>query len=254
MWGRLAAHDRDRVEQEADLSVVQASSSDVEPNVEELMDSRAAELVSYQSQGWADRYIAQVRMIQTVEKARVPGKTDLTRAVAENLFRLMAYKDEYEVARLFTDGRFQEELDRQFEGDYQLKFHLAPPVFARKDPHTGEAHKRTFGPWVFRVFKVLAKMRKVRGSWLDPFGYTHERRQERQLIEEYDQTLDELASRLSPANYQVAIELAGIPSKIRGFGHVKERNLAQARELEASLKARFRQEHNRIPDIVEVSV
>lgn len=254
MWGRLAAHDRDRVEQEADLSVVQASSSDVEPNVEELMDSRAAELVSYQSQGWADRYIAQVRMIQTVEKARVPGKTDLTRAVAENLFRLMAYKDEYEVARLFTDGRFQEELDRQFEGDYQLKFHLAPPVFARKDPHTGEAHKRTFGPWVFRVFKVLAKMRKVRGSWLDPFGYTHERRQERQLIEEYEQTLDELASRLSPANYQVAIELAGIPSKIRGFGHVKERNLAQARELETSLKARFRQEHNRIPDIVEVPV
>lgn len=254
MWGRLAAHDRTRIEQEAGLSEVHALSPEADTSVEDLMANRAAELVSYQSQDWADRYITQVRRIQAVEQVSVPGKTDLTLAVAENLFRVMAYKDEYEVARLFTDGRFQQELDRQFEGDYRLRFHLAPPVFVRKDPHTGEARKRTFGPWVFGLFKILAKMRRVRGSWLDPFGYTHERRQERQLIVEYERTLEELASRLTPANYQVAVELARLPAQIRGFGHIKERNLTQARALEASLKARFRQEHNRIPDIVEVPV
>ncbi len=255
LWGRLAAHDRGIVEQQAGLSgSSQTLSGDRELDIGRLTEDRAEELVAYQSRAWADRYLEQVRMIRDVEQARAPGATELTQAVAENLFRLMAYKDEYEVARLFTDGRFQEELDHQFEGDYRLTFHLAPPVFARRDPNTGEARKRTFGPWVFSVFKVLAKFRKARGTWLDPFGYTAERRQERRLIEEYRQTLTELASNLTPANHQVAVELARLPEQVRGFGHVKNRNLQQARQLEATLKARFRQEQNRIVEIVEVSV
>jgi len=182
MWGRLAAHDPALVEERAGLSGGQASPSDRDLDVGALVRNRSKELVAYQDQAWADRYLEQVRMIQDVEQDRVPGATELTRVVAGNLFRLMAYKDEYEVARLFTDGRFQEELDRQFEGDYQLTFHLAPPIFSRKDPITGEARKRTFGPWVFSVFKVLARLRKIRGSWLDPFGHTRERRQERRPV------------------------------------------------------------------------
>ena len=172
----------------------------------------------------------------------MPGKDgDLpfTWAVARNYHKLLAYKDEYEVARLYTDGAFREALEQQFEGDYSLSFHLAPPLLARRHPDTGRLMKREFGPWVLKAFGVLAKLRFLRGTPLDLFGYTAERRMERQLIADYEKRIDGLLRQLNADNQDVAAEIAGLPEFIRGFGHVKELNLAAVRRREAELLERF---------------
>jgi len=152
----------------------------------------------------------------------------------------MAIKDEYEVARLYTDGSFRKDLQRQFEGDYHLEFHLAPPFLAERDPVTCHLKKRSFGPWVFGLFGVLAKLRGLRGGRFDIFGYTAERRMERQLLIDYQNLLERLIAELTPENYSVAVELANLPQTIKGFGHVKERNVETARKLEADLIAKFK--------------
>ncbi len=161
-------------------------------------------------------------------------------AVAQSLFKLMAYKDEYEVARLYTDGAFIDELQRQFEGPYRLEFHLAPPLIARRDPATGHLAKRVYGGWMLRAFALIARARRLRGTRFDPFGRTAERKMERRLIVEYESLMRELAGRLDPANHALAVELAALPMRIRGFGHVKERNVTEAKAREASLLAVFR--------------
>jgi indolepyruvate ferredoxin oxidoreductase len=153
----------------------------------------------------------------------------------------MAYKDEYEVARLLSDPAFAQSIRQRFAGDeLSLQFHLAPPLFARKDPATGEPRKMAFGQWMLPVFRMLAKFRGLRGTALDIFGYTDERRTERKLIADYERLLDELLAKLTPANHHVAIALAAIPQKIRGFGHVKMRHLEAAKAEEAVLLEQFR--------------
>jgi indolepyruvate ferredoxin oxidoreductase len=151
----------------------------------------------------------------------------------------MAYKDEYEVARLYTDGRFLEKVRASFDGDFRLNFHLAPPLLARRDPASGELVKRSYGPWMLGAMRLLARMRRLRGTALDPFGRSAERRAERALIDEYERTIGELLGRLDIGNLQVAVQLARLPEKIRGFGHVKERNLEQARSERELLLRRF---------------
>jgi indolepyruvate ferredoxin oxidoreductase len=153
----------------------------------------------------------------------------------------MAYKDEYEVGRLYADGNFARQLDSTFEGEnLRLEFHLAPPILARKDPTTGIPRKMSFGPWMLKAFGVLARLKGLRGTALDVFGYTQERRTERRLIGEFETLLDEIVANLTPANHALAVGLATIPQKIRGFGHIKERNLHAAKAEEAELLARFR--------------
>ena len=127
-----------------------------------------------------------------------------------------------------------------FEGDYRLKFHLAPPVFSRPDPRTGEARKSEFGPWMMTAFRLLAKLKGLRGTRLDPFGMTMERRLERRLIADYEATVGELLERLDRGNLAAAVEIASIPERIRGFGHVKRRHLDEAKKREAELLAAFR--------------
>jgi indolepyruvate ferredoxin oxidoreductase len=136
-------------------------------------------------------------------------------------------KDEYEVARLYTDGSFQKQLEAEFEGDVRLEFHLAPPIFGKKDAQ-GNPVKTSFGPSMMKGFEMLAKLKRLRGTRLDIFGYTEERRMERRLIGEYEGLLDYMAARLSPENHATAMALASIPEKIRGFGHVKDRHLKAA--------------------------
>ncbi len=160
--------------------------------------------------------------------------------MARYLFKLMAYKDEYEVARLYTSGDFEAGLRRQFEGELKLNFHLAPPLLSRPDPETGENGKREYGPWIFPVLKWLAKMRRLRGTAWDVFGRTAERRQERQLIADYEAMLDEILANLDTENHALAVEIARLPEGIRGFGHVKEQHLQSVRAREAELKAAFR--------------
>jgi indolepyruvate ferredoxin oxidoreductase len=172
--------------------------------------------------------------VKAEEQQRAPGHTQLARAVALSLFKLMAYKDEYEVARMYTDGTFLRELQSNFEGDFKLIYHLAPPLLARRDPHTGHLRKRAFGPWVRWVLRALVPLRRLRGTWLDPFGYTVERRMERQLIGEYRSVIEQALVHLTPQNHALAVELAKLPLDMRGFGHVKKANvrLALARQAQ----------------------
>ena len=184
-----------------------------------------------QARGAVDELDASVRK---AEAAKAPGSTDLTEAVARSLFKLMAYKDEYEVARLYTSGEFRRRLEQQFEGDYTLHFHLAPPLLAKKNTK-GELQKREYGPWVFKAFGVLAKLRGLRGTPLDVFGYTAERKMERQLIADYERTVGGLLEKLDGGNVDLAAEIASIPEHIRGFGHVKDAHLHAAKTREAEL-------------------
>jgi indolepyruvate ferredoxin oxidoreductase len=152
----------------------------------------------------------------------------------------MAYKDEYEVARLYSDPGFARKIEGMFEGGYKLKFLLAPPIFNKPDPRTGEARKSEFGGWMMPAFRILAKLKRFRGTALDIFGYTEERRTERRLITDYEQTVAELLAHLDGENRKLAVEIASVPEHIRGFGHVKRRHLDGAKKKEAELVARFR--------------
>jgi indolepyruvate ferredoxin oxidoreductase len=181
-----------------------------------------------------------VRRALAAEQLKAPGAGGLAEAVARYFFKLMAYKDEYEVARLYTSGDFMNKLRRQFEGDFTLEFHLAPPLLAERDPTTGHLKKRRYGAWMMRAFGVLAKFKFLRGTPLDPFGRSEERRSERRLIDEYEALLDELMAGLSLDNHPLAVELASLPEHIRGYGHVKLASLAAARTRQAELLAAFR--------------
>ena len=210
------------------------------PGLAELVERRARFLIGYQNEAYARRYREAVAAVEAAEKANARGLTGLAEAVAKNLFKLMAYKDEYEVARLYTDGTFLRQLHRQFEGDFTLEFHLAPPLFAKRDPVTGELQKRGYGPWMLSAFRVLAGLKRLRGTRLDIFGRTAERRMERQLIADYAAVITELGAALSPDNHALAVEIARLPEQIRGYGHIKDRNLAKVKAREASLLAAFR--------------
>ena len=159
----------------------------------------------------------------------------------------MSYKDEYEVARLYTSGEFEAGLRRQFEGDFRLRFHLAPPLIARRDPETGELRKREFGPWMFRAFRVLARMRRLRGTAFDLFGRTEERRMERRLIAEYEETVGEILDLLTLTNHEAAMALASVPESIKGFGHVKLRSVEAARTRRERLSAELRAAGGPVP-------
>ena len=232
-WGRRAAIDPKVVAR----LVEERSHKPAALPVETLAQMRArhvAFLTAYQSAAYAARYSA---LVERVQKAELPGRTALTEAAARNFFKLMAYKDEYEVARLYTDGEFLRQLTDTFDGEkLRLSFHLAPPILGRKDPATGQPRKTTFGPWVLPLFRVLAGLKWLRGTPFDPFGHTAERRTERQLVKDYAVLVERLLSRLSAQNYETAVKLAALPQKIRGFGHVKRRNLEiVSREQEALL-------------------
>jgi indolepyruvate ferredoxin oxidoreductase len=196
-------------------------------------------LTGYQNAAYAEKYKELVDAVRTAE-IRVkgnPGK--LTEAVARYYYKLMAYKDEYEVARLHTDGQFLSQVKSTFDGDYKLRFHLAPPLLAKRDAVTGELQKMEFGAWILPVFAVLAKLKGLRGTPLDIFGYTHERRTERQLIKDYRATIEGLLQGLTDRNYNVAVDIASIPEHIRGYGHVKDAHLKKAKEAEAALLLSF---------------
>ena len=209
-------------------------------SVETLVERRAEDLVRYQDRAYAERYRTLVAEAQRAESRRAAGKRGFAPAVARCAYRLMAYKDEYEVARLFSDGTFAAELERHFEGDIRLEFHLAPPLFAPRDPDTGLPRKRRYGPWMMGAMRLLARFRTLRGTRLDPFGYREERRTERRLVEEYEALVRELAGGLDYDNHAMAVEIASLPEGIRGYGHVKAEHLARVRERQAALLGEWR--------------
>jgi indolepyruvate ferredoxin oxidoreductase len=238
-WGRLAALEPAKVASAA-IPMAKPESQRLSESLDEVIERRRAFLTDYQDAAYARRYTDLVAKVRAVEATKQPGTSDLTEAVARYYFKLLAIKDEYEVARLYAETDFVKRVAAQFEGDYKLRFHLAPPTLKKPDNASGEPAKSTYGSWMLPVFRMLAKLRRFRGGPLDVFGKTAERRHERALIGEYETLVDELLSRLTPSNYEVAVSLASIPEHIRGYGHVKERHLKDAKAREAALLERLR--------------
>ncbi|MGM9487988.1 DUF6537 domain-containing protein, partial [Ideonella sp. YS5] len=205
-----------------------------------LVERRSQFLTDYQDANLAQRYVelVQATHMREVALGGIEG-TPMTEAVARQFSRLLAIKDEYEVARLYTDGRFQAALADQFENTGNLRFHMAPPLLARRGPD-GKPRKMNFGPWMMSAMRLMAKVRRIRGSWFDPFGHTEERKLERELARDYEQLVrDTLLPNLNKANHAAALALVRLPERIRGFGHVKLANMATAKAQQKDLLARF---------------
>jgi indolepyruvate ferredoxin oxidoreductase len=234
-WGRTAAHDL------ASVTKLTAPAKVIEfkrfQTLDDIVAKRVELLTAYQDANYAKQYKSFVDQVRT-EEAKLGKSTRLSEAVARYYYKLMAYKDEYEVARLYTDGAFQQKIAGMFDGDIKLKFHLAPPLLAKHDAQ-GHLIKQEFGPWMMKAFGVLAKFKGLRGTALDVFGYTEERKMERALIAEYRQTVGSLLPKLTADNLPQAVAIASIPEDIRGYGHVKERHLKAAKRKEATLLATF---------------
>ncbi|MEO6624798.1 MAG: DUF6537 domain-containing protein, partial [Burkholderiaceae bacterium] len=218
-WGRRAAHDWSGVEKL--LAPAQVLQFRKRETLDDIITRRVEFLGQYQNAAYATQYRQFVDAVRAGEAAL--AKTSLSEAVARYLFKLMAYKDEYEVARLHTDRSFLERVDGMFEGDFKLHYHLAPPLLAKRN-EKGELQKQKFGPHMLLAFRLLARLKGLRGTAFDPFGRTHERRMERALIGRYRDSIEEVLRTLSAQNHALALEIARLPENIRGYGHVKERN------------------------------
>jgi indolepyruvate ferredoxin oxidoreductase len=235
-WGRRCAHDLAAVQ--ALFAARQVIEIVKKPSVDELVKRRVEFLTGYQDAAYAERYRQAVERVRAAEAALGKG-TALSEAVARYLFKLMAIKDEYEVARLHTDPAFARKIESMFEGDFKLVHHLAPPAIAKRNAK-GELVKQPFGPWVRKVFPLLARLKGLRGSALDVFGKTEERRMERQLLADYEACIAELLKNLNADKLPLAAEIARIPEEIRGYGHVKERHVKAARAKWDGLMVKWR--------------
>ena len=226
-WGRRAAHDPETVRSMVETAQGSESGHDIADTLDEIIERRHAFLVDYQDEAYARRYVERVEAMRAAEQAVVPTSTSVTKAVALNLFKLMAIKDEYEVARLYAGESFRRQLAQEFESYERLEFHLAPPILGRKGPD-GQPRKSRFGPWMMSAFRLLVRMKGLRGTAFDPFARTAERRMERDLLARYEADLDLIRASLKPERIEAAAALASVPSLIRGFGHIKEGNARKA--------------------------
>ena len=239
-WGRRAVVDRDLVAARATAASPVPQSHRLSETLDEAVARRADFLTGYQNAAYAARYRRSVERIRAAEDATLPGSTVLGDTVARALFKLMSYKDEYEVARLYAESDFLGRVAEQFDGPYKLKFHLAPPLFAERDSTTGHLKKHEYGPWMLTAYRMLARLKFLRGTAFDVFGRTAERRAERQAVSDYEARLAEIAAQLTTDNHAAAVALAAVPLEVRGFGHVKEANRLRARDKERTLAAQFR--------------
>jgi len=236
--GRLCVHAPEKIEQ----LLNSVGASEPTPRLEALEDiiaHRSRLLTDYQGPAYAQRYKALMDKV-IVADGKLPEKQQaLSKVVARYAAKLMAYKDEYEVARLYTSPEFMRQLKATFQGDIKLKFNLAPPLLSKTDKYSGLPKKKEYGGWMMWSFKLLKHFRFLRGTKLDIFGYNPERKLERQLVEQYFQNITRLCEELDALNYDTAVELASLPEHIRGFGHVKDRHLKQLETTELRLWRKF---------------
>jgi indolepyruvate ferredoxin oxidoreductase len=230
--GRLIGHDMDAVRKTvaADAGPIALS------GWKDVMAHRAALLVDYQNSAYAERYRVLVRRVAAMEAKVIGDAGPLALAVSHGYFKLLAYKDEYEVARLWTDPRLRARLDAMFEPGYRLRLSLAPQIPWFEDRASGRIKKRLWGPWIFALFRMLAAMRRLRGTPFDICQLHPHRRRERALIGEYEDTVAEILRTLTPENHDNAVEIARLPESIRGYGIVKERSMAAAKQRERELR------------------
>ncbi len=224
LWGRRAALSPSSAERVLVAAKPMRESLQISTSLDELIERKVTFLSEYQNAAYGKRYRTLVNRVREWERIVMPRQDAVTRAVANGYFKLLAYKDEYEVARLHSSPEFVESLKQQFEGDFRIAFNLAPPGLTGRDELTGEPRKKEYGAWILPVFRTLAKLKVLRGTPLDVFGYTAERRMERGLIIRYEQTVDEIIRHGTACNYQAVVRAASMVEKIRGYGHVKERN------------------------------
>ncbi|HHK75007.1 MAG TPA: indolepyruvate ferredoxin oxidoreductase family protein, partial [Rhizobiales bacterium] len=238
LWGRRAAYRQALVE---NLARPVPASPDPQPpaDLDTLMARRMDDLKAYQNEALAARYKALVDKVRSAELAMGESGERLSRAVMMNYFKLLSYKDEYEVARLFSNGEFEAMIREAFTGDTRMTFQFAPPFIAHRDKSTHRLRKFRFGPWMMPVLRLLARLKILRGSLLDPFRYQPERKLERALIREYEQDMVSILEHLTPQNIQIAAEIAGLPASIRGFGPLKIQAAAKASEKRTEIFARF---------------
>jgi indolepyruvate ferredoxin oxidoreductase len=231
-WGRRAAHDRKAVEALVGNQDDGLDHRHLSTSLDELIARRVHHLERWGSKRWAGRYEKWLGLVRAAETALDPASTALTEAVARSLSKLMSYKDEYEVARLYSDGTFRQTLQSQFQDWERLDIHLAPPFLGRA--------KHLFGPWMFKVMAVLAKMQVLRATPLDPFGYQAERKVERRLIGQYEALLGEILNGLTdPDRLPLATRLARLPLDIRGFGHIKAARITEYQSRQTELLAQW---------------
>jgi indolepyruvate ferredoxin oxidoreductase len=228
LWGRRAAHDMQAVEALVARKKGGGAAGRLSASLDDMVAQRQQFLTRYQDAAYGARYAALVDKVRAWESERFGGRDDIATAVARYYFKLMAYKDEYEVARLQSAPEFLEKLKEQFDGDFRIAFNLAPPGIASRDPQSGLLKKKEFGPWMLPVLRVLAGLKSLRGTRFDPFGYSTERRLERSLIERYEKTVARILEKTTPAHYETAVSLASVPELIRGYGHVKQASLERA--------------------------
>ncbi|MER2607267.1 MAG: indolepyruvate ferredoxin oxidoreductase family protein [Siculibacillus sp.] len=236
--GRLAAVDPTRVRNLAAENDRPREDLRRSRTLDEVIERRVADLTAYQDAAWAERYAETVARVRAAEAVRRPGSTVLTETVARALHRLMTYKDEYEVARLWTDGAFLDTVSARFTGAPRLVFHMAPPLLGGVGPD-GRPRKRAFGPWMIRAMALLARFKRLRGTPFDPFGLTEERREERALIADYEATIERIVAELRPDNHDAAVRLAAVPDAVRGYGPVKRAAIAAVRARHEAALADF---------------
>ncbi len=229
--GRLAAQDMAKLRAFVKPYLSAASDDEISTNPIDIVEKRANMLTEYQNPAYSRKYL------DLLDKVKTYDKGDIYAAVAKSYHKLLAYKDEYEVARLYTDGDFLKKLGAQFDGKYKLKFHMAPPIFEKRDKATGEIRKREFGPWMMGAFKLLSKMKFLRGTAFDIFGYSAERKMERKLIGEYEELVQLVLDKLKKDNYQMCREILELPLSYKGYGHVKEKNIRLGKEKQEKLLA-----------------
>jgi len=233
LWGRRTAHNRSAV-----LKLIELKPEKIDDD-STFLERRVRDLTAYQNEAYAKRYADLVGKAETAEKSVMPTSTALAGAVARSAYKLMAVKDEYEVARLYTDGRFESALARQFQDGGKLTFHLAPPLLAERDD-AGRLKKKAYGSWIMTVFRLLAPLKGLRRTPFDVFGYNQERRAEWKLIDDYEVTVGQLLDTLSADNLSLASEIAALPMEIRGFGHIKMENLTKTKVKESELLAAYK--------------
>jgi indolepyruvate ferredoxin oxidoreductase len=231
-WGRFAAESPEHVER---LASAKEGERPAPTSLPETLTRRAEFLADYQNRAYADRYRERVSRIAAAEQRVRPGSQALQEAVVHGYFGLLAYKDEYEVARLHTESGFVDSVKRNFGARVRMSFHFSPPLFAKVDSATGRPRKYEFGPWVLPLLRVLAKLRWLRGSKLDPFGWTADRRLERELLARYETLLDRIVAEVDDSRFALALDLARLPAQIRGYGPIKSAAAARARTLEQAL-------------------
>tara|TARA_Y100000590_G_scaffold271734_1_gene305041 strand:+ start:496 stop:3927 length:3432 start_codon:yes stop_codon:yes gene_type:complete len=237
--GRGTYLKKNEILESINLSKELNGSQKISLNYEEIKKRRFNYLIKYQNKKYAEKYLELVNLIENSEKELSKSNNFLSKLVAINYFKLMAYKDEYEVSRLYTDPQFMNNINENFEGNFKIYYHMAPPIFSKKDPVKGNPTKVSLGPWLFTLMKILSSFKFLRGTIFDPFGYLKERKQERNLIKDYYNCMNNISLNLNLNNYKIACEIASVPEKIRGFGYVKEKNIIISKNLEKELLNKF---------------